>query len=413
MNGKTKTERHQERKAQKHQAAKKRKAKTTRFQTEARRRQADLEWRKRQQQSGKARPLAVAKTRRQAVRRYRHLKEVSSTEREAAKQAAREYGTSPSTLRRWDKLHRQGGLKALLPQSKRPKTIHPHLPLWVKGLVALLRLQYGWGQHRISSELKRRQVYSLSHRSVRKILDAHPGITIRTYHPKGKSNGIAYRRWGRSCPNDLWHIDFKGPLSLADGTAAEIVIMLDARSRYCVLAQAQIGAFNTEQTQQACQQAFAQFGLPSAILSDNGSVFSSRYEGGTTRFSDWLQQQQGIEHPKIQPYYPECNGKAEAFIKTLKRELLSRHSFADLAALQAALDRFVYYYNNYRGHSRLGWQSPVLRYVGQAPSVVGLADIPGLEEIVIPGLETAPVQPPPEVTPWRVAAMRALVPLNT
>jgi transposase InsO family protein len=248
---------------------------------------------------------------------------------------------------------------------------------------------------------------------VRKILDAHPGVTIRTYHPKGKSNGIAYRRWGRPCPNDLWHIDFKGPLPLADGTEAEIVIMLDARSRYCVLCEAQLGAFNTQQTQQACQQAFAQFGLPRAILSDNGSVFSSRYEGGTTRFSDWLQQQQGIEHPKIQPYYPECNGKAEAFIKTLKRELLTRHSFADLAALQAALDRLVYYYNNYRGHSRLGWQAPVLRFVGQAPTVVGVADIPGLEEIIIPGLETATVQPPPQVTPWRVAAMRALVPIST
>ncbi len=411
MNGKTKPECHQERKAQKRKATK-RKAKTTRFQTEARRRQADLERRKRQQQPRTPRPLAVAKARRRAVRRYRHLKEVSSTEREAAEQVAREYKVSPSTLRRWNKVHREGGLKALCPQSKRPKTIHTHIPLWVKGLVVLLRLQYGWGQHRISAELKRRQVYTLSHRSVRKILDAHPGVTIRTYHLVGKSNGIAYQRWGRSCPNDLWHIDFKGPIRLEDGTEAEIVVLIDARSRYCVACVAQIGAFNTEQTQQACLQAFSQFGSPRAILSDNGSVFSSRYEGGTTRFSQWLKEQQDIDHLQIQPYYPECNGKAEAFIKTLKRELLSRRSFADLADLQAALDRFVYYYNNYRGHSRLGWQAPVFRYVGQAPSVVGVADIPGLEDIVIPGLETASVQPPPNITPQRVAAMRALVPFS-
>jgi transposase InsO family protein len=346
------------------------------------------------------------------VRRYQHLKAVLPTEQEAAVQAAGEHGTSPSTLRRWDQCHRQGGLKALRPQSKRPQTIHYHLPLWVKGLVVLLRLQHGWGQHRISAELKRRRIYALSHRSVRQILDQHPGVVIRTYHLRGKSNGIAYRRWGRACPNDLWHIDFKGPLRLADGTEAEIVVLLDARSRYCVLCEAQLGAFNTAQTQQACQQAFAQYGLPRQMLSDNGSVFSSRYEGGTTRFSDWLRQQQGIEHIQIQPYYPECNGKAEAFIKTLQRELLSRHSFADLADLQAALDRFVNYYNHYRGHSRLGWQAPVWRYVGQAPAVVGVADIPGLEAMVIPGLETAPVQPPPEITPPRVAAMRALVPIN-
>jgi transposase InsO family protein len=412
MNGKTKAERHQEHKAQKRKAAK-RKAKTTRFQTEARRRQADLKRRKRQQRPRKVRPLKVTKDRRRAVRRYRHLKEVLPTEQESAEQAARQYKTSPSTLRRWDKLHRQGGLKALQPQSKRPQTIHYHIPLWVKGLVVRLRLEHGWGQHRISAELKRRQVYSLSHRSVRKILDAQPGVSIRTYHPRGKSNGIAYRRWGRACPNDLWHIDFKGPIRLEDGTEAEFVVLLDARSRYCVGCEAQIGAFNTEQTQQACLQAFAQFGLPRAMLSDNGSVFSSRYEGGTTRFSDWLEDQQDINHLQIQPYYPECNGKAEAFIKTLKRELLSRRSFANLADLQAALNRFVYYYNHYRGHSRFGWQAPVLRYVGQAPDVVGVADIPGLEEIVIPGLETATVQPPPEVNPQRVAAMRALVPIST
>ncbi|MCP4541681.1 MAG: hypothetical protein GY832_31500, partial [Chloroflexi bacterium] len=51
------------------------------------------------------------------------------------------------------------------------------------------------------------------------------------------------------------------------------------------------------------------------------------------------------------------------------------------------------------------------RYVGQAPQVIGVADIPGLEDVVIPGLEHAKVQPPPEVNARRVAAMRALVPV--
>jgi len=91
--------------------------------------------------------------------------------------------------------------------------------------------------------------------------------------------------------------------------------------------------------------------------------------------------------------------------------LLSRRTFADLADLRAALNRFAHYYNHYRGHSRLGWQAPVSRYVGQAPQVIGVADIPGLEDIVIPSLETVEVQPPPEVNAYRVAATRALVPV--
>jgi len=386
-------------------------SKTTRAKTEAARRQADLERAKQRREQRPPTPGEVAKARRQAVRRYRHLKGVMASEREAAEQAAREHQTSPSTLRRWDYLHRHGGLKALLPQSKRPKTIHYHIPLWVQGLVVLLRVQYGWGQHRISAELKRRRIYTLSHQSVRKILDRQPGVTVRVYHLRAKSNGIAYQRWGRSVPNGLWHIDFKGPIDLEDGHQAHIAVLIDARSRYCVACVAHAGSFNTEQTQKVCQEAFEQFGLCDELISDNDRVFTSNYVDGTTRFSHWLEEQ-GVRHLHTTPYYPEGNGKAEAFIKILNREVLARRTFADLADLQAALDRFVLYYNHYRGHSRLGWQAPVSRYVGQAPSVIGVADIPGLEEIVIPGLETAQVQPPPAVNAYRVAAMRALVPVS-
>lgn len=389
----------------------KRVPKTSRFKTVARRRRADLKRRKRKREPRKPTPGQIARKRRSAARRYRHLKQVRPTEREAAEQAAREYDVSPTTIRRWDLLHRRGGLKALIPRSKRPHTIHYHIPLWVKGLVVLLRVTYGWGQHRLSAELKRRGIYSLSHKSVRKILDRQPGVNIKVYHLRGKSEGIAYRRWGRSLPNGLWHIDFKGPIRLQNGEEAHVVVLIDARSRYCVACVAQIGEFNTEQTKQACQKAFEQFGLCDEMISDNARIFTSNYEEGSTRFSSWLEEL-GVRHLRITPYYPEGNGKAEAFIKTLERELFSRRTLVDLVGLQAALDRFVHYYNHYRGHSRLGWQAPVNRYVGRAPRVIGVADIPGLENVVIPGLEAAEVQSPPEVNAYRVAAMRALAPIT-
>ncbi|MCP4536694.1 MAG: helix-turn-helix domain-containing protein [Chloroflexi bacterium] len=98
----------------------KRVPKTSRFKTLAARRQADLERNKQRRESHKATPREVAVVRRQAVSDYRHLKQVMPTEREAAWK----HKTSPSTLRRWDSLYRTGGLKALVPKSKRPKTIH-------------------------------------------------------------------------------------------------------------------------------------------------------------------------------------------------------------------------------------------------------------------------------------------------
>jgi transposase InsO family protein len=59
-----------------------------------------------------------------------------------------------------------------------------------------------------------------------------------------------------------------------------------------------------------------------------------------------------VTHRTSAPYYPQGNGKAEAFIKTLNRELLKKHSFDTLEELQAALDKYLVYYNNYRLHSQ-------------------------------------------------------------
>jgi hypothetical protein len=63
----------------------------------------------------------------------------------------------------------------------------------------------------------------------------------------------------------------------------------------------------------------------------------------------------------------------------LDRELLRGGTFDSLADLQAALERYLTYYNNCRLHSALGWQPSVLRYAGQAMRIKGLAGIPGLE----------------------------------
>jgi len=101
-------------------------------------------------------------------------------------------------------------------------------------------------------------------------------------------------------------------------------------------------------------------------------------EDSLTKFGQLLAEH-GIEHLKSAPYYPQGNGKAEAFIKTLDRELLSGRSFDTLEELQAALDRYLTYYNNYRRHSARGWQTPVSHYAGRAMTIRGLAGIPGLE----------------------------------
>ncbi len=60
------------------------------------------------------------------------------------------------------------------------------------------------------------------------------------------------------------------------------------------------------------QAAWHEFGPPEELVSDNGRAFTSVYEDTQTRFEQVLQQT-GIRHRLITPYYPEGNGKAEAF----------------------------------------------------------------------------------------------------
>jgi transposase InsO family protein len=278
----------------------------------------------------------------------------------------------------------------------------------VIGIIFTWRQQLKWGGHRIAAELKRRGLATISGQTVYHILD-RLGLPVKPYALKGKSEGIAYRRYEKIRPNMQWHLDLKQS-HLADGTPVYICIVIDDYSRYVLWAAvglAKTAAF----TAQAIQTAVGKAGQPDEILTDNGREFISAWQDSLTQFGQHLAQL-NIKHLTIPPYYPQANGKTEAFIKTLQRELLSRQSFATVQALQLAVDEFLTYYNNYRGHSSLGWQAPVTRFAGRAVRVRGLAAIPGLEPMATdPQWGLSECDPPVEITPTTVRDRNALVPL--
>jgi hypothetical protein len=121
-------------------------------------------------------------------------------------------------------------------------------------------------------------------------------------------------------------------------------------------------------------------GTPQELVSDNGREVVSVWEATLTKFGQLLVER-GIVHRTCAPYYPQGTGKVEAFNRTLTRKLLSGRTFATLAELQAALDQYLTYYNNYRLHSALGWQSPITRYSSCAVMCRGLAGLVGLERM--------------------------------
>ena len=230
---------------------------------------------------------------------------------------------------------------------------------------------------------------------------------MKTYALKGRSDGIAYTRYEKNRPNEQWHIDLKH-LTLSDGSKVYICIIIDDYSRYALAAVAGTSA-TTGWVTQVTQQAFALAGRPAEMVSDNGREFVSVWEETLTKFGHLLLEQD-VEHRTSAPYYPQGNGKAEAFIKSLSRELLENQSFDSLPELQAALDIYLTYYNNYRAHSALNWQPPVNRFAGVSVSVHGLAAIPGLEPMAAdPRYGPSFCDPPVPITPSTAARSRALV----
>lgn len=396
------------------QEAKRRKSKVSKAQTYSGRRRADRAQRaqRRARTERRQRERRQFKFRVKVVRTYQKLREQMPEKRAIELTLARWQPTQSwhfplcaSSIRQWHRTAEQEGMAALRPKSKRPHTIHYQVPEAVVGIIFTLRRLFGWGGHRIAAELKAREIGQVSGRTVYKLFD-RLGLPVKVYALKGRSDGIAYRRYEKGRPNAQWHIDLKHT-TLSDGTKVYICILIDDYSRYALAAIAGTLA-TTEWVAQIAQEAILRCGRPDEIVSDNGREFVSVWEDSLTKFGQLLAEH-GVEHLKCAPYYPQGNGKAEAFIKTLDRELLTGRTFDTLEELQAALDRYLIYYNNYRRHSALGWQTPVSRYAGRAMTIRGLAGIPGIEPMAAnPRWGESYCDPPIQITPFTAQNARAL-----
>ncbi|XP_055613296.1 uncharacterized protein K02A2.6-like [Uranotaenia lowii] len=68
---------------------------------------------------------------------------------------------------------------------------------------------------------------------------------------------------------------------------------------------------------------FARFGIPSTIVSDNGTQFISK------QFKNFCGKN-GIQHLRISPYHPQSNGQAERFVDSLKRSLMKINDWQNI-----------------------------------------------------------------------------------
>lgn len=89
--------------------------------------------------------------------------------------------------------------------------------------------------------------------------------------------------------------------------------------------------------------AFAAYGVPETLVSDNGPQFTS------VEFADFLTAN-GVKHVRIPPYHAASNGAAERMVQTIKRALLKQvleeNALDSRSSFQERVDKFLCAYRN-------------------------------------------------------------------
>jgi transposase InsO family protein len=262
--------------------------------------------------------------------------------------ASRTYGLSRQHIYRLLQRYHQDGLEAVDPRSRRPASNPRAVSNEVITAVVLTRKQLvsdglDAGPVTLQWHLAQQGLPVPSTSTIRRIL-GHHGLITPQPRKRPKSS---YHRFAAEQPNECWQSDFTH-WTLADGTDAEILNWLDDHSRYLLscVAHRRVGGPDVVASFTATA---TQYGLPASTLTDNGSVYTSRFTHGHNDFERLLASL-GITQKNGHPGHPQTQGKIERFHQTLKRWLSARPRPATLAELQALLDAFRILYNTARPH---------------------------------------------------------------
>src|SRR3954447_24990915 len=270
--------------------------------------------------------------------------------------AAAEYGFSRRHLHRLLARYRQGGLDALEPRSRRPKTTPIATPETIRERVIELRVQLtagglDAGPHTIAWHLQREGHKPPAPATISRILKRAGLITPQ---PRKRPRS-SYTRFEMAQPNEMWQSDFIH-WRLADGTDVEVLNWLDDHSRYllsCTAHQPVTG----DHVVATFLATLEQHGAPASTLTDNGRVYTARFGGGRNAF-EYLLPILGVRQKNGSPGHPQTQGKIERFHQTLQRWLTARPPARTLPELQHQIDQFRDHYNEQRPHRALQRTTP-------------------------------------------------------
>jgi transposase InsO family protein len=159
--------------------------------------------------------------------------------------------------------------------------------------------------------------------------------------------------------NEVWTTDFKGEFLTGDGRYCYPLTLRDGFSRFVLRCDALL-AHTRAVTWPQFERAFAEYGLPERLRSDNGPPFGGPGLGRLSALAVWWIRL-GIVPERIDPGHPEQNGSHEQFHAVLKAHT-ARPPAATATTQQRRFTRFCAEYNHERPHEALDQQVPATRY---------------------------------------------------
>jgi transposase InsO family protein len=274
---------------------------------------------------------------------------------------AARYGVSRRVLHKWLARHDANGAAGLTDRSRAPHHIPHRTADDVAAEVIAFRRRFPhMGPRKIAVRLAELHpkvewpapstISDILHRA--NLIAPRPRRNPPPLHPLRS-------RTAPTAPNDLMTVDYKGEFLLGNHRYCYPLTIVDHVSRYILACDA---FFSTqyEHTRKVFERVFREYGLPRAILSDNGSPFGSPGLGRLSRLSLWWIRV-GVSIERIVPGHPEQNGAHERMHRTLKAQT-TRPPEQTLEQQQQRFDRFRQEFNNERPHESLGQKRPATIY---------------------------------------------------
>jgi transposase InsO family protein len=290
----------------------------------------------------------------------RYLVEAHVLEGRSVSELAAAHGVHRSWIYKLLARYREGGVQALQPHSRRPRSCKHETPEKVVQAIVALRNEliadgHDAGAATIAYHLAKRIDEVPSRATIWRILKRE-GLIVPQPQKRPRCSLL---RFEADLPNETWQTDITH-WQLSGGQHAEILNFIDDHSRLFLASD----AYPTTKAQDVVDsfhKAASLHGLPASLLSDNGAVFTASPRHGKVLLQSELQRL-GIASKNSRPYHPQTCGKIERLHQTLKRYLAKQPPANSLPELQAQLDTFVHYYNDIRPHRALDGRTPLQAY---------------------------------------------------